>query len=1122
MKMERNEILETSETTGVIKWGKIKKNLIPAVLFLGLVSVSGYLTVNAGKSDNCIVINEVMSSNSQSVNSLGSPDWIELYNDTQTDADISGYEIRGSNGSYTFKGTTIKAGEYLLVYASKSILKEEGCCCAGFGIQASGDVICLIDKKGEVISQLSIPSLVADESYARRDNGTYGYCINATPGALNDSAGIMSAVDLQNKLRGSKLIISEVMPTGKPSWLELYNAGDIPADLEVYCLTDSKNAPSKWHMPKGSINPGGYMVVYMSDSSESDGLAAPFSFGSVDMCAYLYDVSGTLRSSIKWEKDIIRGVSVVADDTYTAYPTLGKANSTDTFSSAVQAPMTGNDSVRINEVLPTNKYGIADNDGNRWGWAELYNSGSGPVSLKNYFLSDDNENLLKWELPDKDIPAGGYITVFLSGEKDKQADFHASFNLSEGEKDVYLTSISGMRVDTFTLPGDLPEDVSLGRDSSGETVYYTMPTPGAANSTEQKIKPKILRPNKNGVYISEVSAASQAKSGANDWIELHNGSNADVNLEGYYLSDDPKSIQKWKIGALSIDTGGYAVIEASSVSSSTGMADFGISPSGETLLLSDPNGIVIDAFDTGVLSPGMASGRIETGDSAQRVFFTVPTKGTANSTQPQTGYTSEPEFSEAGLYHKEAFQLSITCTTSGAKIYFTTDGSDPTQNSNLYTAPFLINRNLPVRAIAYADGMVPSKVKTSTFLFDAHYTLPVFCLTGKPADFKELMNATYKKVYYNKNEYLANVEYYEKDGTLCVSFESGLRPKGRASLGDPQKSFTMALRNSYGQKEVTYPFFDRAKINTFTTLSLRNGGQDYDKARLRDSYFQKVAAGMNVDTTNTSMVIVYMNGMYCGLYDLDEEQNPDYLAAYYGVKKDSIDIIDRTGAALHGDNKEFLRVMSMADTSDLSNDAAYAELQKYIDVDSFTDYLAFQIYFGNGDPSNTRYWRAQDYSVKWRLMLHDLDWGLKDNDVNADVFGVYFNLCYVYRKNGMVTNTSIFHALKQNKSWGDKFVNRVVQLAETQLSPDRILPIFDSMTGEMLAEMPKHIGRFGTPHSMEVWKNQTGELRSALAQRREVVFKQLQKYFGVSDAYLQELISRYSAGSTGSTANAAK
>jgi hypothetical protein len=279
---------------------------------------------------------------------------------------------------------------------------------------------------------------------------------------------------------------------------------------------------------------------------------------------------------------------------------------------------------------------------------------------------------------------------------------------------------------------------------------------------------------------------------------------------------------------------------------------------------------------------------------------------------------------------------------------------------------------------------------------------------------------------------------------------------------------------------------------------------------------------MDVDATNSRLVIVYMNGRYCGLYDLDEEQNPDYLAAYHDVKKDSIDIINRTGAALHGDNKEFLRVMNMADTTDISNDTAYAELQKFIDVDSFTDYLAFQIYFGNGDPSNTRYWRAQDYSVKWRLMLHDLDWGLKDNNANADVFGVYFNLRYVYRKNGMVTNTSMFHALKQNKSWDDKFVNRVVQLAETQFSPDRILPMFDSIVGEMQAEMQKHINRFGTPHSMGVWRNQTGRLRSALAQRREIVFKQLQKYFGVSDAYLQELISKYSSGSTGSIANAAK
>ena len=59
-------------------------------------------------------------------------------------------------------------------------------------------------------------------------------------------------------------------------------------------------------------------------------------------------------------------------------------------------------------------------------------------------------------------------------------------------------------------------------------------------------------------------------------------------------------------------------------------------------------------------------------------------------------------------------QVSITCTTSGAKIYFTTDGTIPTTSSTEYTAPFELSATTTVKAIAYVDGQ-SSVVATKTF-----------------------------------------------------------------------------------------------------------------------------------------------------------------------------------------------------------------------------------------------------------------------------------------------------------------------------------------------------------------------------------------------------------------------
>ncbi len=48
-----------------------------------------------------------------------------------------------------------------------------------------------------------------------------------------------------------------------------------------------------------------------------------------------------------------------------------------------------------------------------------------------------------------------------------------------------------------------------------------------------------------------------------DWIELHNRSNAAVNLEGWFLTDDEDEPRKWRLPAVSIEPGEYLIIFAS-------------------------------------------------------------------------------------------------------------------------------------------------------------------------------------------------------------------------------------------------------------------------------------------------------------------------------------------------------------------------------------------------------------------------------------------------------------------------------------------------------------------------------------------------------------------------------
>lgn len=60
-------------------------------------------------------------------------------------------------------------------------------------------------------------------------------------------------------------------------------------------------------------------------------------------------------------------------------------------------------------------------------------------------------------------------------------------------------------------------------------------------------------------------------------------------------------------------------------------------------------------------------------------------------------------------------QVSITCATVGASIYYTTDGSDPSQeNGTLYSAPFNLLGNATVKAIAIKEGLLDSQIATAS------------------------------------------------------------------------------------------------------------------------------------------------------------------------------------------------------------------------------------------------------------------------------------------------------------------------------------------------------------------------------------------------------------------------
>ncbi len=79
---------------------------------------------------------------------------------------------------------------------------------------------------------------------------------------------------------------------------------------------------------------------------------------------------------------------------------------------------------------------------------------------------------------------------------------------------------------------------------------------------------------------------------------------------------------------------------------------------------------------------------------------------------------ADPEFAPApGSTFYPSASVTLSCATEGASIYYTTDGSVPTDSGTLYTAPIVLDATTTIKARAYATGKGPSGIVSATYTF---------------------------------------------------------------------------------------------------------------------------------------------------------------------------------------------------------------------------------------------------------------------------------------------------------------------------------------------------------------------------------------------------------------------
>ncbi|MEM7386815.1 MAG: CotH kinase family protein, partial [Verrucomicrobiota bacterium] len=101
-------------------------------------------------------------------------------------------------------------------------------------------------------------------------------------------------------------------------------------------------------------------------------------------------------------------------------------------------------------------------------------------------------------------------------------------------------------------------------------------------------------------------------------------------------------------------------------------------------------------------------------------FFQTPSPGAINEGPIGLPKVGDTKFSIDRGFFDEPFQVELTSKTDGAKIFYTLDGSLPSEtNGALYQNPIEIKTTTVLRIMATKEGHEPTNVDTATYLFPA-------------------------------------------------------------------------------------------------------------------------------------------------------------------------------------------------------------------------------------------------------------------------------------------------------------------------------------------------------------------------------------------------------------------
>jgi len=603
--------------------------------------------------------------------------------------------------------------------------------------------------------------------------------------------------------------------------------------------------------------------------------------------------------------------------------------------------------------------------------------------------------------------------------------------------------------------------------------------------------------------------------GANpDWIEIHNPTGASISLSGAYLTDNENNLTKWSFPpTASVPAGGYLVVCASGLSFIDGLGythtSFKLDADGEDVLLVDTNGTTIIS---GFLNYPSQGSNVSYGLGSNLVtgYFATPTPGAANG-PAGNGFVADTQFNIKRGFYETPFQVTISTPTPGATIRYTLDCSSPTEtNGTIYTGPITVSGTTTLRAFAYKTDYFPTDIDTQTYIFisqvinqpatrpnsswpvpttgsstvqamdyamdtkvttdpryadlmdDALLSIPSVSIV---TDLTNLFGAT--GVYSNPTtdglEKPASIEWINPDNSEGFHVNAGIRIRGGVSESktNPKHSFRVLCKPEYGDSKIEYPLlgpggrtiYDKIDFRTAQNFSWHfNTGGPAGATWLDDPFSHDTMNDMGNVAANGPFHHLYVNGLYWGLFQVEERMDAQFCTSYFGGEEDDFDVMksDEVNGLMYANEgtDTFYDNFWTAVNAGVSTNSAYFALQDrnsdgtangtlphYLDAANLIDYMLVVFYTGaqdmplgppstNSQPRNlyASADRVNGDGFKW--LVHDNEWSMVRNS-GVNINRVAYSIGAGLASQNFFNPWWLHNRLKTNSEYVVQFGDRV-------------------------------------------------------------------------------------------------